>query len=152
MTLKLRIQDDMKTAMRGKNTLQLTTIRMLLAAIKQYEIDHQEPATDSIMYSIIKKMIKQRRDAAEQYLAAHRNELAAKELQEIDILQSYLPPPLSPAELESAVDDAINSTQATSIKDMGKVMALLKTSLEDRADMAEIGSKVKQRLSSTIAE
>lgn len=147
MTLKLKIQEDMKSAMRAKKSLELTTIRMLLAAIKQFEIDQQQPATDTIMYAIIKKMIKQRRDSAKQYLAAHREELAAKELQEIDTLESYLPPPLSPAELEAAVDEAIASVAASSIKDMGKVMSILKISLEGKADMSEVGAKVKQRLS-----
>lgn len=149
MTLKLKIQEDMKAAMRSKNTVALTTIRMLLAAIKQFEIDEQKTATDTTMYAIIKKMIKQRRDAAEQYLAANRDELAAKELHEIDILQSYLPAQISPAELETAVDQAISAVNATSIKDMGKVMAALKTSLEGRADMTEISAKVKQRLSAS---
>lgn len=146
MSLKEKIQEDMKSAMRAKESLRLVTIRMLLASIKKFEIDEQQHADETIMYMIIKKMIKQRRDAAEQYLAANRNELAAKELQEIDILQNYLPPPFSPAELESAVDKAIENTQAKSIKDMGKVMAILKTTLEGRADMAEVGAKVKQRL------
>ncbi len=144
--LGLRIQEDMKTAMKARETLRLQTIRMLRAAIKQREIDDRITLDDASIITVINKMIKQRQEAAKQYQAANRQELADKENQEIEVLQAYLPEQLSETEVDQAVQKAIKTTGAASIKDMGKVMGMLKADLQGRADMALVSSKVKQLL------
>ena len=144
--LKQRIQNDMKDAMRAKEMLRLTTIRMLIAAVKQREIDDQKTLDDPAILNIIKKMIKQRHDSAEQYVAGKRQELADKENQEIDVLQLYLPEQMTHADIEAAVKKVISDTDASSMKDMGKVMAALKSQLEGRADMGTVSTKVKALL------
>ncbi len=144
--LKQRIQEDMKNAMRAREQLKLTTIRMLIAAVKQREIDDRTTLDDPSIINIINKMIKQRHDAAEQFSAAKRQELADKEIQEIDVLQAYLPEQLSEADIEAAIQKVITDIGATSMKDMGKVMGALKSQLEGRADMGAVGAKVKALL------
>lgn len=141
--LKQHIQNDMKDAMRAKEALKLTTIRMLIAAIKQREIDDRTTLDDVAVLAIINKMIKQRRDAAEQFIAGDRQELADKEMQEITILQIYLPEQMSETDIETAIKQAISDTDADSMKDMGKVMGILKPKLEGRADMGAVSTKVK---------
>ncbi len=145
--LKNRIQEDMKTFMRAKDSERLGTIRMLLAAMKQREVDERITLTDVDIINIVNKMIKQRQDAGSQFEAAGRPELAAKEQKEIEILSTYLPQPLSAEEIESAIQAAISLTQAKSMQEMGKVMAILKEQLAGRADLAKVSGKVKNLLS-----
>lgn len=146
LSLKQQIQNDMKEAMRAKETLRLGTIRMLLAAIKQYEIDGKMALDDSATLAIINKMIKQRRDSIQQFTDAGRDELAEKEQQEIDVLQHYLPEPLSQADIDQAIQEALQQTAASSMKEMGKVMAILKPQLEGRADLAKVSAIIKEKL------
>ena len=145
--LKNRIQEDMKSCMRAKDSERLGTIRLLLAAMKQREVDERIELSDTDILNIINKMIKQRLDASNQFQAGNRPDLAAKEQQEIAVLTSYLPQPLSEQEIEAAIQAAIRTTQAQSIKDMGKVMAILKEQLAGRADLAKVSEKVKNLLS-----
>lgn len=145
--LKQKIQDDMKTAMRAQDSVRLGTIRMLLAAIKQIEIDTRVSLDKAGILGVIHKMIKQRLDSAEQFEKAHRPELAAKERTEVVILEAYLPQQLSPHEIEAAVQSALERTAAASIRDMGKVMAVLKSELAGAVDMAKVSEIVKQKLS-----
>ncbi len=144
--LKSTIQDDMKNAMRAKDTVKLGTIRMLLAAIKQREIDDKITLDDTAVIGVINKMIKQRRDSVKQYQDANRAELADKEIQEIDVLVDYLPEQLSEAEIEQAVQAAISASGASGMQDMGKVMGQLKSQLEGKADMGLVSAKVKALL------
>ena len=148
-TLKNRIHEDMKTAMRAKQQLRLGTIRMLMAAIKQREIDDRTTLDDSGVLNAINKMIKQRRDSERQFKEANRTELADKEAQEIEILQAYLPQQMTEAEINEAVLAAIKTTGANSMKDMGKVMGLLKSQLEGQADMSVVSANVKENLTTT---
>lgn len=145
--LQSQIDDDIKTAMKAKQSEQLTTLRMLKAAIKQREIDQRTPQTDTDILSVVEKMIKQRRESAQQYIEAKRQELADKENNEINILQRYLPEQLDNSAIEQAVKQAIQSTQATSMKDMGAVMAILKPQLQGQADMGQVSKKVRAMLS-----
>lgn len=146
MDLKLRLQNDIKTAMRGGDKLGLITLRMLSAAIKQREIDERIVLDDAQVLAVVEKLIKQRREAATQYEAGHRPDLAAKELAEIALLQAYLPEPLSEAELDALIERALAETGAASIKDMGRIMAALKPAIQGRADMAIVSARVKGRL------
>ena len=148
MSLKARITDDMKTAMRAKEAARLGTIRLLLAAIKQKEIDERIELDDAAVSSIVEKLIKQRRDSISQFQAAGRDDLVAAEQAELVILQAYLPEPLSIAEVEAAVAAAIAESGAASAKDMGKVMGLLKPRLAGRADMGQVSALIKARLAS----
>lgn len=145
--LKRQIQEDMKNAMRTKESLRLSTIRMLIAAIKQREIDDRITLDNRGIISVINKMIKQRQESVKQYEAANRTELANKEKQEIALLQGYLPQQLTTTEIDTAVQDAIRMTGARSMQDLGKVMAVLKEKLAGRADMATVSAKVKANLS-----
>lgn len=144
--LKKKIQNDMVAAMRAKEKERLGTIRLLMAAIKQREIDDQTTLDNNGVLKVIEKMIKQRRDSIKQYEAGNRPELAEKENKEIDILQVYLPAQMSDADINAAIDEAIQSTDASSMKDMGKVMGVLKDKLQGRADMGAVSAKIKQRL------
>ena len=145
--LKHRIQEDMKTAMRARDRGLLSTIRSLIATIKQREIDDQVTLDDVGVIRVIEKMIKQRYDSITQYKAGNRPDLVDKEQREIDLLQTYLPEALSKAEIEKIVNQA--TIDATSMKDIGKVMAVLKERLEgQRADMSLVSAKVKERLTS----
>jgi hypothetical protein len=151
MSLKLRITDDMKAAMRAKETARLGTIRLLLAAIKQREVDERIELDDAalgdpIIGSIVEKLIKQRKDSISQFQAAGRDDLVAAEQAELVVLQAYLPEQLSTAEVEAAVAAAIAESGASSAKDMGKVMGLLKPRLAGRADMGQVSSLIKARL------
>ncbi len=145
--MKQRIIDDMKDAMRQRQTERLGVIRMLLAAVKQIEIDSKQAVDDSHIMATIRKMIKQRRDAAQQFTDAGRDELAAKEMSEITHLEVYLPTQLEPAQIEQAVSAAIAELKAESLRDMGKVMAHLQAKLQGQADMSQVSQVVKQQLS-----
>ena len=146
MSLKARITDDMKTAMRAKDSSRLGTVRLLLAAIKQREVDERTELDDAAIAGVVEKLIKQRRDSISQFQAAGRDDLVAAEQAELVVLQAYLPEQLSAAEVEAAVTAAIAETGATSAKDMGKVMGVLKPRLAGRADMGAVSSLIKTRL------
>jgi uncharacterized protein len=146
MTLKARITEDMKAAMRARETARLSTIRLLLAAMKQKEVDERVELTDADILGIIDKMIKQRRESITQFEAGGRAELAAAERAEIEILRGYMPQRLSEAEIDALVDAAIAGAGATGMAAMGKVMANLKPQLAGRADMSEVSARVKSRL------
>ena len=146
MSLKLRITEDMKTAMRAKDTVRLGTIRLLLAAIKQKEIDERIELDDTAVSNIVEKLIKQRKDSISQFQAAGRGDLVVIEQAELVVLQDYLPEQLSAAEVEAAVVAAIAESGATSAKDMGKVMGLVKPKLAGRADMGQVSALIKARL------
>lgn len=147
-SLKTTIQEDIKVAMRNKEKDLLMTLRMLSAGIKQKEVDERRELSDADVISIIEKMIKQRKDAAEQYQAAGRTELADKELQEIEVIKGYLPVQLSEDEIKSSVANAISKSEAKTIQDIGKVMAILKPELQGKADMAIVSKLVKELLQS----
>ena len=147
MSLKLQITEDMKTAMRAKDTARLGAIRLLLAAMKQREVDERIELTDSDIIAIIEKMIKQRRDSISQFEAAARQELADAEKFEISVLQTYMPQPLSEEDVATAVAEAIAASGAKTPQEMGKVIALLKPKLAGRADMGKVSALVKARLS-----
>ena len=144
--LKDAIQEDMKAAMRAKDSQKLGVIRLLMAAIKQVEIDQRITTTDSDILAVIDKMIKQRRESVKQYQVGNRPELVAQEQFEIDLLQHYLPKPFSDAEIEKLISATIHEVGATSIKDMGKVMAALKPKAQGRADMSKVSAQLKQKL------
>jgi uncharacterized protein len=145
MTLKERITEDMKAALRAKDTARLSTVRLLLAAIKQREVDERIALTDA---DVVDKMLKQRRDSIAQYEAGGRQDLADVEKFEVQVLTAYMPQALSQAEIEAAIADAIAAAGAKSPQDMGKVMAALKPKLSGRADMAKVSGLVKTKLSS----
>ena len=147
MNLTQQIREDMKTAMRAKDSVRLGAIRLLLAAIKQREVDERIELSDADVIAVINKMIKQRRDSIIQFEAAARQELADIEKFEISVLQTYMPQPMTEAEVEVAVNDAISSSGVHSAQEMGKVIALLKTKLAGRADMGKVSALVKARLS-----
>lgn len=146
MSLKVRITDDMKSAMRAKDAARLGTIRLLLAAIKQREIDERIELDDAAVSNIVEKLIKQRKDSISQFQSAGRDDLVSIEQAELVILQAYLPEQLSAAEVEAAVVAAITESGATSARDMGKVMGLLKSRLAGRADMGQVSALIKARL------
>ena len=145
-TLKVRLQDDMKTAMKAAEKERLQTIRLILAAVKQREVDERILLDDAQIVAIIEKMVKQRRESIAQYDAAARQDLADKERAELTLLQVYLPEQLSPDELKALVAAAIAESGATSVKDMGRVMAILKPKLAGRAEMGPVGEMVKNLL------
>ena len=145
--LKAKITDDMKAAMKGGDKPRLGVIRLILAAIKQQEVDNRINLDDLQVLATLDKMLKQRKDSLEQYQNAGRQDLADQESFEIDVITGYLPAPLSEAELNAAVEDAISETGAASVRDMGKVMGLLKPKLQGRADMGQVSGLIKQRLS-----
>jgi uncharacterized protein YqeY len=147
-SLKSRITDDMKTAMRAGDKERLGTIRLMLAAIKQVEVDTRNTPDDAAILGILDKMVKQRRESIVQYEKAGREELAAREYAEIEVIQSYLPSQLSSAEIDTLIDAAISETGAQSIRDMGKVMGQLKPKLQGRADIGAVSTLIKQRLNS----
>ncbi|MBI3527789.1 MAG: GatB/YqeY domain-containing protein [Betaproteobacteria bacterium] len=147
MLLRAQIVEDMKTAMRAKDAPRLSAIRLLLAALKQREVDERIELADTDVLAIIEKMIKQRRDSIEQFEKGGRQDLADKEQFEITVLQGYMPAAMSAAEVDAAVTEAISSSGAKLMADMGKVMALLKPRLAGRADMGKVSALVKTRLS-----
>ena len=146
MSLKSRITEDMKTAMRAKDTARLGTVRLLLSAMKQKEVDERVDLTDADVLSIIEKMLKQRRESIAQYEKAARNDLADVEKAEIAVLSAYLPQQMSEAEVAEAVLAAIKESGAAGPKDMGKVMGLLKSRLAGRTDMGKLSGLVKAKL------
>lgn len=146
MSLKERITEDMKSAMRAAQKARLGTVRMLLAAIKQREVDERVSLDDAQVLAVIDKMVKQRKESVTQFEAGARADLVAKEQAEIALLQEYLPAQLSPSEIESLISAAIATTGAVSIKDMGKVMGALKSELAGRADMGAVSARIKQKL------
>ena len=148
MALKQQILEDIKSAMRAGEKDRLGVLRMLAAAIKQREVDERIELDDAQTLAAVEKMIKQRKESAAQYRAGAREELAVKEEAEIAILMAYLPEQLSDAELDRLIHDAIAETGATEMKDMGKVMGVLKPKLQGKADMGEVSAKIKARLGS----
>ena len=146
--LKARLQADMKVAMKAREKKRLGTIRLALAALKQREVDDRIELDDTVVLSIIDKMVKQRRDSLAQFEAADREDLAAQERLEIDILLGYLPRQLSESEVEALVAAAVVNTGATSMKEMGALMGALRPQVQGRADMQMVSAKVKARLSS----
>ncbi|SFN10936.1 GatB/YqeY domain-containing protein [Dokdonella immobilis] len=144
--LKARITDDMKAAMRAGEKDRLGVIRLILAALKQREVDERIELDDAQVLGILEKMLKQRRDSIEQYTAANREDLAAVERAEVEVIQTYLPTPLSSAELEAIVSKAIADTGATSAREMGKVIGLVKPQVTGRADMGQVSELIKARL------
>jgi uncharacterized protein len=145
-TLKGRITDDMKSAMRSGEKERLGAIRMITAAIKQREVDERIMLDDAQVLSVLEKMIKQRKESLVQFQAGNRPDLADKESFEIALLQTYLPSPLSEAEIDVLIAETIAGTGAASIKDMGKVMGIIKGKAQGRADMAAVGAKIKAKL------
>jgi uncharacterized protein YqeY len=146
MSLKERITEDMKAAMRAGQKERLGTVRMILAGIKQREVDERVSLDDAQVLAVLEKMVKQRKEAIVQFEAGGRADLVAKEQAEIVLLQQYLPAQLSASEIESAIGKAIAATGAASLKDMGKVMAALKSELAGRADMGAVSARIKQML------
>jgi uncharacterized protein YqeY len=146
MNLKERINEDMKAAMRARETARLAAIRLLLAGIKQKEVDERIQLDDAAVVSVIDKMLKQRRDSIAQYQAAGRQDLVDAEKFEADLLQTYMPAGLSSDEIDAAVAAAVAETGAAAPGDMGKVMAVLKPRLAGRADMTDVSKRVKAAL------
>lgn len=146
MSLKVRIQDDMKQALKTGDRDRLKVIRMLMAAIKQLEIDRRSELDDVEVLRVVEKMVKQRRDSANQFRQGGREDLAEIERAEIGVLDDYLPEPLSEAELNALIDETIAETGAAGMQDMGKVMGRLKGRVQGRADMGTVGATVKARL------
>jgi len=145
--LKQRIQDDVKTAMKAKDKPRLATLRLITAAIKQREVDERIELDDTQVLGIMEKMIKQRRDSISQYEKAGRTELAEQELSEIKIIQDYMPAGLSEDEILTMINETIEATGATGMRDMGKVMGQLKPKMQGRADMGQVSALIKQKLS-----
>ena len=146
MSLKERITEDMKSAMRAAQKERLGTVRMILAGIKQSEVDERITLDDSQVLAVIDKMVKQRKESIAQFESGGRADLVAKEKAEIALLQEYLPTQLAPEEIETLISAAIAKTGAASIKDMGKVMGALKSELAGRADMGAVSARIKQKL------
>jgi uncharacterized protein YqeY len=148
MTLKQQLTDDMKTAMRGGDKHRLGVIRLMLAAIKQREVDERVEQTDAMVLATLEKMLKQRRDSVSQFDAAKREDLAAIERAEMAVIETYLPAKLSETEIDALIEAAIADTGASSPRDMGKVVAAVKDKAAGRADMAVVSGKIKARLAS----
>jgi uncharacterized protein len=146
MSLKERITDDMKAAMRSGEKERLGVIRMIMAAIKQREVDERIVLDDTQVLSVLEKMIKQRKESIAQFQAGNRQDLVDKEAAEITLVQAYMPSPMSDAEIDALIGEAIAATGASNIKDMGKVMAIMKAKAQGRADMAAVGAKIKAKL------
>ncbi|WP_347332045.1 GatB/YqeY domain-containing protein [Marinimicrobium locisalis] len=144
--LKTRINDALKTAMRAKEKARVAVLRLVTAEFKRIEVDERIELDDARVLAVLDKMVKQRRDSEKQYLDASRQELADQERYEIDIIQEFLPQPLTDAELDQMVDDAIRQSGAENMKDMGKVMGILKPQVQGRADMADVSKRLKARL------
>jgi uncharacterized protein YqeY len=146
MSLKKRIQEDVKDAMRAKDKPRLATIRLITAAIKQREVDERIELDDTQVLVVLDKMCKQRRESISQFEQAGRDDLAAQEKAELELIQQYLPEQLSEAEINELIDAAMQDTAASSMKDMGKVMGQLKPKLQGRADMGAVSALIKARL------
>ena len=146
MDLKSRIADDMKSAMRAKDTPRLEAIRMIRAAIQRKEVDDQVTLDDQGVSGVIQKMLKQGRDAISQFEKGGREDLADKERHSVAVLESYLPEPLSDDEIDALISEALTTTGASEMRDMGKVMGWLKPRVDGRADMGSLSGKIKQKL------
>lgn len=146
MSVKARLQDDMKQALRSGDRARLGVIRMALAAVQQREVDERTQLDDGAVVAVVEKLIKQRRESVELYRSGNRQDLADKEAAEIDVLQAYLPEPLSSHEIAALVDEAFASTGAESLRDMGKVMAYVKARAAGQVDMAAVSTQVRARL------
>jgi len=145
--LKTRINDDVKTAMRSKDKERLGTLRLLTAAIKQIEVDKRIELDDEQVVAVVEKMLKQRKDSIEQFEKAGRNELAEIEIKEVAILKEFMPEQMSDAEVDALIDEAIDTSGAKEMKEMGKVMGILKPKLAGKADMGAVSGKIKAKLS-----
>ena len=146
MSLKERILEDVKSAMRSGEKERLATVRLITAAIKQREVDERIALDDTQVLAVLEKMIKMRKESVAQFLSGGREDLAAKENKEVELLQAYMPAQLSEAELDALIADALAKSGATSIKEMGKAMAVLKQSAQGRADMGVVSAKLKAKL------
>ena len=146
MSVKERLQQDMKDAMRGGDKRRLGVIRLALAAIKQREVDDRTELDDNQVIAVLDKMVKQRRESIDQYRDAGRDDLAGQEQFELDVLKVYLPEQLGEAEINALIEEALQTTGASSMKDMGKVMGMLKPKLAGRADMGAVSALIKARL------
>ena len=146
MSLKNQITEDMKSAMKAGDKDRLKVVRLIMAAIKQVEVDSRSELDDNAVLGVLEKMVKQRRDSVEQFEKGGREDLAAAERAEIEVLENYLPEQLSAAELAALVDEVIAATGAESIRDMGKVMGQIKARAAGRADMGAVSATVKERL------
>lgn len=144
--IKGQIQEDMKNAMRTQDKERLATIRLILAALKQREVDERIELTDEHVLAILDKMLKQRRESISQYQAGNREDLVAKEEAEIKVIQTYLPEQLSEHDINNLIESAIKESGAASVKDMGKVMSILKPQIQGRGDVASVSAKVKEKL------
>ena len=147
MSLKVRIQEDMKTAMRSGDKDRLGCIRLIMAAVQQREVDERITLDDTQLLGVLEKMGKQRRESIAQFQAGGRADLVAKENAELAIINAYMPAPLADDELDALINEAIAQTGASTLKDMGKVMAIIKAKAQGRADMAAVGPRIKARLS-----
>lgn len=143
---RLRILDDIKTAMKAGDKPRLATLRLMSAAIKQIEVDERKELDDAETIAVLDKMLKQRRESIAQYEKANRDDLIAVEQSESDLIKEYMPAALSEAEIASVIDDAVAKSGASSIKDMGKVMGIVKPALAGKADMSAVSQIIKQRL------
>lgn len=148
MLIKEKIQEDMKKAMKSQDKMRLAAIRLILAAIKQREVDERITVTDEHIIQILDKMLKQRRESILQFKTANRKDLVDKEQAEVDVIHTYMPSELAPEEISTLIIAAIKETHATSIRDMGKVMNILRPKMQGRADLALVSNKVKEQLSS----
>lgn len=146
MSLKTKIQDDMKTAMKAGDKDRLKVVRLILSEIKQIEVDKRIEVDDPGVLAVLEKMLKQRRDSVTQFKAGNREDLADIETAEIEVIEKYLPEPLDAAALEEIINHAIQESGASSMKDMGKVMALIKAKAQGRADIGAVSAQVKARL------
>ena len=146
MALREHLSEEMKAAMRSRDKDRLGAIRLILAAIKQREVDERIELDDSAVISVLDKMLKQRRDSLQQYQDAGRDDLAAREAFEIEVIGDYMPAALSEAEIDAAVEAALHEVGASSMKEMGQVMKLLTAQLQGRADMAAVSARIKARL------
>ena len=146
MSLKDRIQDDMKSALRAKDKDRLGALRLMLAAVKQREIDERITLDDTQVVGVLERMIKQRRESIAQYQSGGREDLADREAFEIAVIQAYMPKALSDAELDALIEGAIAATGAQSVREMGKAMGWLKSQVQGRADMAVVSARLKARL------
>jgi hypothetical protein len=144
--LRLQIQDDMKTALKAGDKRRLGAVRLILAAVKQKEVDERKELTDPEVLAVLEKMLKQRRDSISQYEQAGRTDLAEQEAFEVGVIQGYMPAALGDAEIAALIEEAIAATGAKAMADMGKVMAIVKPKIQGRADMGAVSARVKQRL------
>jgi uncharacterized protein YqeY len=146
LSLKSRITEDMKSAMKGKDAPRLSIIRLITSAIKQREVDERIELTDLDIATILTKMIKQRRDSISQFTAASRHDLVDQEAYEITVIEPYLPTPFTEAEIKSLIEKTIQETGASALADLGKVMGVLKPQLQGRADLSSVTQKLKELL------